>query len=243
MNLDSIWENEYLEVSCYFHPSLTIPSCRTQACRMWKAPYLFMPPIPSREEKRSQFHTFMPSFPYCRNWVFKCKCMRCILENSFRTSLEPIITIRFEKFYDKENKAIVGRSIQQVSDVDLPECAEFARIPLEAEDIIRSSKVLKMEEEKRWIHAYFASTYFLSTMLNRCFPCGQKFREAIQITDPEDFHNLGMTVRHLKYLQRQTRNENEAFVTRHASDQTKEACTSVFGRHSEYVLKVLVLMF
>jgi hypothetical protein len=92
----------------------------------------------------------------------------------------------------KQTKLIAGRSRQQLSDVDLPECAEFARISLEAEEIIRSSHVLKTEEEKRWIRASFVSAYLPSTMLNGCFPSGQKLMEAIQSTVPGDFRNLGM---------------------------------------------------
>jgi len=176
----------------------------------------------------------------CKNWGFKCKCRRCILEHSFRTSLEPIITQRFDEL-------IAARS----DDVDLQAGAEFLSLSVEAEEIIRRSHVLKTEEEKLWIRASFVSAYlaamesesFLSAMLNGRIPSFEKIMEAVQSTVPGDFLNLQLAAGMFQNFQSLMGDENEAFVTGHAAVQARESCIRVFGRHSEDVLKAIVLKY
>ena len=65
--------------------------------------------------------------------------------------------------------------------------------------------------------------------------------EAIQTTVPGDYRNLHLAAPLFKECQSWTGDENEGFSTRHASEQAREAFISVIGRHSEDVLKALVL--
>lgn len=180
------------------------------------------------------------------NWGFNCKCRRCILEHSFRTSLDPVNTLMFEQLHDKASELVAGMSRQPLSDLDLPEAAEFVRLSVMAEEIIMSSPVLETEEEKRWIRASFVPAYILSTMMDRSFLSllsGQKLREAIRSTDPADLRNLEMAAGELITFRLLMGNENESLITRQASEHAREACISVFGSHSEDVLKALVLKY
>jgi hypothetical protein len=204
----------------------------------------------------SYFDTLLPlpqRQAMCNGWGFKCKCRRCIVEHSLKTSLEPIITACFEQLHDKaKEELIAARFHQQPFDVDLPVCAQFARLSVDAEAIIQSSPVLKTEEEKNWIRASFISAYLAGAeskgfpwkMLNDCFPSLQRVTmEAIQSTVPGDIRNLVMAARQLKDFQRWMGDENEEFITRYASDKAREACISVFGKHDEDALKALVLKY
>jgi len=200
----------------------------------------------------SYFDTLVPlpqRRAMCSGWGFKCKCRRCILEHSLVKSLEPIINTCYEQLHDKAKEELVAaRSRQQHFDADLPACAEFARLSADAEAIIRSSPVLKTEEEKNWIRASFVSAYlaaaesrnFLLIMLNGCFPSWQNVMEAIQSTVPGDIRNLVMAARQLKSLQTWMGDENAESITRYASNKAREACISVFGKHTEDVLRALV---
>jgi len=240
-------------------PSLINHSCLPNSSRLDVGSAIFIhasKPIERGEEITiSYFDTLLP-LPQrqarSKSWGFKCKCRRCFLEHSLRTSLKPIITARFEQMHDQaQDELMAKRSRQQPFDVDLPACAEFARISIEAEGFIGRSQLLKTEEEKNWIRASFMSAYlagvqserFVPIMKNSCFPSGQKLLEAIQSTVPGNLRNLLMAAWQFKDSQRWTGDENEAFSTRHASDQAREACISVFGRHSEDVLKGLVLKY
>lgn len=200
----------------------------------------------------SYFDTLVP-LPWrramCSGWGFKCKCRRCILEHSLAKSLEPVINTCYEQLHDKAKLELVAaRSRQQHFDADLPACTEFARLSADAEATIRSSLVLKTEEEKNWIRAFFVSAYlaaaesksFLSTMLNGCFPSWQKVMEAFQSTVLGDIRNLVMAARLLKGLQPWMDDENAQVITRYASDMAREACISVIGKNTENVLRALV---
>lgn len=180
-----------------------------------------------------------------KNWGFICKCRRCILEHSFRTSLEPIITQRFDEL-------ISARCSRQLSDVDMEAGAEFLSLSVEAEEIIRSSHVLKTEEERLWIRASFVCPYlvaatesknFLSAMLNGSFPSWHKIMEVIQSTVPGDTLNLELTGGMFKNFKLLMGEENKAFLMQQKAVQAREACIRVFGIHSEDVLKAFVLKY
>lgn len=176
----------------------------------------------------------------CKNWGFKCKCKRCILEHSFRKFLEPIIALKFEQLDDQAKELLAGLDHRESAEMSHRENAEFAMFVPEAEEIIRSSHVLKTEEEKLWIRASFWSAYVVSTMLNSF--SWEKLIEAIQSTVPGNRENLGIAARRLKCFRRSMADENKAINARRASDQAREACVSVFGRQSEDVLNALILM-
>lgn len=180
-----------------------------------------------------------------KNWAFMCKCRRCILEHSFRTSLEPIITQRFDEL-------ISARCRRQLSDVDIQAGAEYLSLCVEAEEIIRSSHVLKTEEERLWIRASFVCPYLvaatvsrnsLSGMLHGSFPSWDKIMEVIQTTAPGDILNLKLAAGMFKNVQLLMGDENEAFLTQQKAVQAREACIRVFGKHSEDVLKAFVLEY
>lgn len=176
----------------------------------------------------------------CKNWGFKCKCKRCILEHSFRKFLEPIIALKFEQLDDQAKELLAGLDHRESAEMSHRENAEFAMFVPEAEEIIRSSHVLKTEEEKLWIRASFWSAYVISTMLNSF--SWEKLIEVIQSTVPGNRENLGIAARRLKCFRRSMADENKAINARRASDQAREACVSVFGRQSEDVLNALILM-
>lgn len=246
-------------------PSFINHSCLPNSSRLSVGSAMFIhasKPIERGEEiTMSYFDTLFP-LPQrqdrCKRWGFECKCRRCILEHSIRTSLEPIITTAgFEQLHDQaEDELMAKRSSQQPSDLDLPACVEFGRLSLEAEKIIRRSQLLKTEEEKNWIRASFISAYmagshsehFIPIMLNICclpsgHSLGQKVREVIQSTVPGDTRNLILAAGQFQEYQRWTKDENETFSTRHSSEQAREACISALGRHSEDVLKELILKY
>jgi len=54
-----------------------------------------------------------------------------------RTSLKPIITAWFEQMHHQAEELMATRSGQQPIDVDLPACAEFTELALEAERLRR----------------------------------------------------------------------------------------------------------
>lgn len=237
-------------------PSLINHSCLPNSSRLDVGRAMFIhasKPIERGEEITiSYFDTLLPlpqRQSWCENWGFKCKCKRCVLEHSLRTSLEPIITARFEQMHDQAQDELISKRSRQPFDVDLPACAEFGKISIEAEGFIRRSQLLKTEEEKNWIRASFMSAYlvgaqsehFVPIMLNSCFPSMQKLMEAIQTTVPGDYRNLDLAAPLFKECQSWTGDGNEGFSTRHASEQAREVFISVFGRHSEDVLKALVL--
>ena len=167
------------------------------------------------------------------------------MEHSFRTSLDPVNTLMFEQLHDKASELVAGMSRQPLSDLDLPEAAEFAGISVMAEEIIMSSPVLETEEEKRWIRASFVPAYILSTMMDCSFLSlsEQKLREAIRSTDPADLRNLEMAAGELMTFRLLMGNENESLITRQELEHAREACISVFVSHNEDVLKALVLKY
>jgi len=66
--------------------------------------------------------------------------------------------------------------------------------------------------------------------------------EVIHGTVCDKVVNQAMVAGKLKNFQRWMADENEAINARVASDQAREACISVFGKQSEYVLNVFILM-
>ena len=67
--------------------------------------------------------------------------------------------------------------------------------------------------------------------------------EAIQSIDPVDFRNFNLVIWQLKYCERWVGDENETLIIRYASEKVREACISVFSRHSENVFQALVLHY
>jgi hypothetical protein len=157
-------------------PSFINHSCLPNSSRLEVGSAMFIhasKPIKGGEEITiSYFDTLVPLLQrqaMCESWGFKCKCRRCILELSLKAALEPI-TARFEQLHDKAlEETNVARS-QECFDSDLPPCAEFAKLFVEAEEIIRSSPLLKAEEERNWIRASFVSAYLAGTQSNDFFP-------------------------------------------------------------------------
>jgi hypothetical protein len=181
----------------------------------------------------------------CGRWGFECKCRRCILELSLKAALEPI-TARFEQLHDKALEAANVARSQEPFSVDLPACGEFAKIFGEAEEIIRSSTLLKTEEEKNWIRASFVSAHLAGTLtkdLQDYVPSRGKVLEVIQNTVPGNIRTLIMAAQQLKEANSSIGDESQAFIARHASEQAREACIRVFGRHSEDLLKALILCY
>lgn len=195
----------------------------------------------------SYFDTLVPlpqRQTMCESWGFQCNCRRCVLELSLTADLEPI-TARFEEMHDKALEEINAARSTKRFDADLPTCAEFANLFVAAEEIIRNSALLKTEEERNWISASFVSAYlagtqsndfFLTTFMD-CVPSKGQVMEAIQNTVPGDMRTLVMVAHQLKEAKRLIRDESEVSITQ----QAREACTGVFGRHREDVLNALVL--
>jgi len=65
--------------------------------------------------------------------------------------------------------------------------------------------------------------------------------KAIQNTVPGDIRTLVMVAQLLKEAHGSMDEEILAFISPYATEQAREACIRVFGRHSEDVLKALVL--
>ena len=156
------------------------------------------------------------------------------------------ISAQFEQLHDKAlTETNVARS-QEHFDPNLQVCAKFGKIFVEAEEIIKSSPLLKDEEERNWILASFVSAYlagiqskygFFPTTLTECIPPGEEIMKAITNTVPGDMRTLVMAARFVKEPSPTMGDEGQAIV----SEQAREACIGVFGRHSEDVIKALVL--
>jgi len=66
---------------------------------------------------------------------------------------------------------------------------------------------------------------------------------AIQSADPSDFRNFNLAMWLLKNCEPCAGDENEALIKQYVSEQVREACISVFGRHSEDAFQALVLHY
>ena len=166
------------------------------------------------------------------------------MEPFLKSALEPLAT-RFKQLHDKAvEETNVARS-QEPFDRNLLVCAEFGKIFVEAEEIIRSSALLKTEEERNWVRASFVSAYLAGTqsnyfnfitLMDSCVPSIDKVMKAIQNTVPGDIRTLIIAARHLAGAGPIT----EA-LQRDVSEQAREACIRVFGRHSEDDIKALII--
>lgn len=238
-------------------PSFINHSCLPNSSRMDVGSAMFIhasKPIKRGEEITiSYFDTLVPlpqRQAMYKNWGFKCKCRRCILELSLKAALDPITT-RFEELHDKALEEINAARSQERFQSDLPACAEFAKLFAEAEEIIRDFPLLKTNEEKNWIRASFASAYFAGmqsdlffpTMLEDGVPSGEGVMQAIQNTVPGDIRTLVMAARAIKGAQRWMGDEKHASIIKFASEQAREACIRVFGKHREDVLEALVVKY
>lgn len=162
-------------------PSFTNHSCLPNSSRLEMGSAMFIhacKPIKRGEEITFPYFDILLPLPQrqgrCENWGFECKCRRCILELSIKAALDPI-TARFDELHDKALEESDAARSQERFESDLPACAEFAKLFVEAEEIIRGFPLLKTEEEKNWILASFASAYFAGMQSDLFFPsvCGR----------------------------------------------------------------------